>query len=55
MPCKHKPCLGSREDGCKGSPIRARLGEAVSSLAVPSEGGGTDVGTGLGTLWCPFD
>lgn len=25
----------------------------VSSLAIPSEGGGSDVATGLGTLWCP--
>lgn len=37
-----------------GSPVWARLGEVVSGPAVPSEAGGTCVGTGMGMPWCPL-
>lgn len=43
-----------REDGFTGSPVWARLGEVVSGPAVPSEAGGTGVGTGVGTPWWPL-
>lgn len=36
-----------------GSPVWARLGEVVSGPAVPSEAGGTVVGTSMSTLRCP--
>lgn len=44
---------GMREDGCVGSPVRARLGEVASGPAMPSEAAGTSVGTSVGTLRAP--
>lgn len=51
--CKHEPSLGDEGGWVHGEPSWARLGEVVSGPAMPSKAGGTGVGTGMGTLWCP--